>query len=162
LWCISLFLISYNLCSLPFVTDRTEAEQNQVNRTFASESLIIIINVVYNLMSPVLNSFLDEFLKDGSKIIIQTSYPKGSAVPFSDGLYTSNPYSAMFSITILEVRLLFSWKAYTYGPKVGNLHQPPHSFPLRSIIRVDSSCWSHPCRRYIWFPSEWTWSEGPL
>ena len=77
---------------------------------FASESLIL--NVVYNLMSPVLNSFLTDFVKDGNKIVIEAYYPKGSVGAFStDGVAqaASDTYSATFHFaSILEVRLLFS------------------------------------------------------
>jgi hypothetical protein len=101
-------LILLNLDSLPSVTDRTEAEQKHLDRTFASESLIL--NVVYNLMSPVLNSFLNDFVKDGDKIIIQTYYPGGGKGPSkgpSD--IPSAEYTATLNFaSILEVRLLSS------------------------------------------------------
>ena len=105
-WCIILLLTSYNLGSLPSVTDPTKAEIDRVNRALAS----LILNVVQlsftGLISPVLNKFLTDFVKDGDKIIIQTYYPEGSA----NGLAASKEYSARFHFdnSKLEVRLLFS------------------------------------------------------
>ena len=60
-------------------------------------------------MSPVLDSFLDEFLKDGIKIIIETFNPKDSAV--------SNSYSTTIHFLIFEVRFTVLLKGVYLRPE---------------------------------------------
>ena len=111
-WCISFLSTSYHLSSLPSFSEHAAAENDQVIRTFTFPSESLILNVVYDLMSPVLNNFLNDFAKDGDKIIIETYYPKHPGVAaLSDGVSVaaSDTYSATYHFaSILEVRLLFS------------------------------------------------------
>jgi hypothetical protein len=81
-----------------------------VKRTFNFASESLILNIVYNLMSPVLNGFLKDFAKDGNKIIIETYYPKPSGVSaLGVAAAASDAYKATYHFaSILEVRLLFS------------------------------------------------------
>ena len=71
----------------------------------------LILNVVYKLMSLVLEGFLHDHQKDDNKIVIESYYPKAAVAALSGdvSVAASDTYSATFHFaSILEVRLLFS------------------------------------------------------